>query len=558
MKIFLKLFFLLIIFISYLYPQQKTLIYFVDKGPVNKTNIKTQTEWVEKNSSKKALKRRILRAESSLISEKDFPLYLPYVEEVEKTGIKIVHKLRWFNALSVYADQNQIELLNKLSYVKKIEPVKTFKYKNPVQPSKEEIKGAVFSNGENLLQETIDFVGATSLKEDGLTGNDVIIGVFDTGFELGIPAMQNINSRLIAAYDFVSGDNIVYDEAGESGMSGHGTKISSIIGGLYSDDQITYEGIAPGASFILCKTEDTRSETSLEEDNWAAAAEFAELRGVDIVSSSLNYSEFDQGELQYTYNDMDGNTTIVTQAANMLAEHGVIVVSSAGNEGNNSWHYITAPADGEDVIAVGAVNYSGIMASFSSYGPTSDGRLKPEVVAPGVNVPVATRSGGFISVDGTSAACPVVAGGLALILEAYPNKTIKQIRGSLISSSSLQLVYGQPVSPNNQHGYGVPQFSEMRMNVVCESLFGQNDGLTIFPNPSSKNVIGVVFSTQLQKRAKLKIYNILGQIVLERQIEAGKKYISININAVYNRPSGVYFFTIEINNNRYTKKFIRI
>lgn len=184
-------------------------------------------------------------------------------------------------------------------------------------------------------------------------------------------------------------------------------------------------GSAPGASVYLFVTEDGSSEYPIEEHNWAAGAEMADSLGADMISSSLGYSEFDDAGFNYTYEDMDGNTTMVTRAADFAAAKGMIVCSSAGNQGNSNWFYITAPADADSILTVGAVDSVGLLTSFSSNGPSSDGAVKPDVVAQGIRATVVEPfSGTIVSGNGTSYSNPIIAGITACLWQAHPDKAI--------------------------------------------------------------------------------------------------------------------------------------
>ena len=277
----------------------------------------------------------------------------------------------------------------------------------------------------------------------GFTGNGVFVGILDAGFAW--KDHTSLKTRdVLAERDFVNGDSNTDD-----GDASHGTAVFSLLGGF---DEGSIVGPAFDAKFALAKTEYVTTETHLEEDNYVAGLQWMDSLGVDITSTSLGYSEFDSGEGDYTYQDMDGNTTLVTKASEIAFSKGILTITSAGNEGNSSWKYITAPGDGINTITVGAVNYKRIIASFSSVGPTYDGRLKPEVVAQGVDCYHAvaySSESAYGYGGGTSYSGPIVAGISAQLLSAYPHLTNKQMREIIIEAAD------STSSPNNQYGYGL-------------------------------------------------------------------------------------------------------
>lgn len=226
-------------------------------------------------------------------------------------------------------------------------------------------------------------------------------------------------------------------------------QVLSVLAGFAEGELV---GPAYGAMFLLAKTEDTESETPVEEDNWAAAAEWAEAHGADIISSSLGYLDFDSPFADYSFEDMDGETAITTIAAQMAAERGVVVVVSAGNAGFDPEHNtLGAPADGELVLTIGAVNSFGARADFSSVGRTADGRIKPEVMAQGALVKTADPStrDQYTFSNGTSFSCPLAAGVTALVLQAHPDWTVDRVRRALRSTADGRR------KPNRLTGWGI-------------------------------------------------------------------------------------------------------
>ncbi|HSL89814.1 MAG TPA: S8 family serine peptidase, partial [Ignavibacteriaceae bacterium] len=306
-------------------------------------------------------------------------------------------------------------------------------YKNP-QP-----EGIYSLNYGNSFTQN-NLINVPLVHSLGYTGSGVTICVMDAGFgNLTHEAFQSMN--IIAMYDFVDGSAVL-------GSHSHGTAVLSILGG-FKEGQII--GPAYGADFILARTEDVGSETPVEEDNWIAALEWADSIGVDITSTSLGYLDFDPPYTSYTWEDMDGNTATITIAADLAVAKGIFVVNSAGNEGFHSTrNTLIAPADGDSVFSIGAVNSSGVRTSFSSVGPTVDGRIKPDVMAMGSGVYYAALSGNqYLSGGGTSFSCPSVSGVSALLLEANPGLTPMELRDIFRNTSS------QSSNPDREYGWGI-------------------------------------------------------------------------------------------------------
>ncbi|HEY6907204.1 MAG TPA: S8/S53 family peptidase, partial [Ignavibacteriaceae bacterium] len=302
-----------------------------------------------------------------------------------------------------------------------------------------------YDYGESFAQ--LEQINVPAVHDMGYTGQGVTVCLMDAGFSrLSHDAFQSMN--IIAAWDFVNNDPNVGNQA-DSGDGSHGTETLSTIGG-YSPGHLI--GPAFNSTYILAKTENTDSETPLEEDNWIAAMEWADSIGVDVTSTSLGYIAFDPPWQSYTWMDMDGNTTIITNGADYATHLGIVVVNSAGNEGYNSSHNtLGAPADGDSVIAAGAVEYDGTRASFSSVGPTVDGRHKPDIMALGSGDVVASPydDHSYSYASGTSFSCPLSAGVAALILSVNPGLTPMQVRDAMRNTAS------QNTSPDNLYGWGI-------------------------------------------------------------------------------------------------------
>lgn len=387
----------------------------------------------------------------------DLPVSQKYLTEVQRIGARLAHPSRWLNAASFYIYPNQIGQIAALPFVKSVDVVRKYK----VRPEPVEENALKHQNDLALPAEThalnygpsfdqLNQLKVPAVHDLGYTGSGIIIGMFDTGFRKDHPAFATAyaESRVLAEYDFIWEDGNTQNETGQdpSNQHSHGTNTWSIAGGEDSGDLY---GPAYKASFLLAKTEWIPAESTSEEDNWAAAAEWVDSLGGDIISSSLGYFNFDNG-FTYTYAQMNGDVAITTRAADMAAANGILVCNSIGNSGPAAGT-LSAPSDADSIVAAGAVNSTGTITSFSSRGPTSDGRIKPELVARGSATYLAVASTlGYGSGSGTSYSCPLLAGCAALLWSARPNLTNMQVRQALIGSAN------RANSPDNTYGYGLP------------------------------------------------------------------------------------------------------
>jgi serine protease AprX len=407
--------------------------------------------------SEKSLQRRskVLNA-NSLLEINDLPVFINYIEQIQSLGVKIKQKSKWFNAISGYASIPILNSLVALPFIKQIDLVACLpniyeesetdfeiELNSTIQPKVQNPN--VFNYGNSLTQ--LQQINVPAVHNLGYTGQGVTICVMDAGFNrLSHEVFSTM--EIIAAYDFVNHNPGVGDSS-DMGEGSHGTQTLSAIGG-FKDGKLI--GPAFGASFILAKTENTDSETPIEEDNWIAALEWADSIGVDVTSTSLGYLGYDVPFVGYTWQNMDGNTARITIAADLAVKKGIVVINSAGNEGFNSAHNtLSAPADGDSVITVGAVSSSGTRSSFSSVGNTVDGRIKPDIMAMGSGVTLASPSSntGYTSGSGTSFSCPLAAGVAALILSYNPNLTPMQVRDALRNTASRNQ------NPDREYGWGI-------------------------------------------------------------------------------------------------------
>jgi len=423
-------------------------IFFTDKGLETEEKLERAYALAESQLSPRSLKRRSkVRGWRNLLDYTDLPVNVRYIEAIRNLGLKPIVVSKWLNAVSVKASPEEIKRIQELPFVRKVQRVAVFIRRSPGEEpprfpkGRRESQDHLLDYGPSYIQNAL--IKVPQVHEMGINGQGVLITMLDTGFNYkGHEAFQNL--KVVAEYDFINRDNITANEVGQDAPNqhNHGTMILSIIGGFKEGQLI---GPAYGASFALAKTEYVPSETQIEEDYWVAGIEWADSLGADIVSSSLGYLDW------YTYEDMDGNTAVTTIAADLAVSKGIVVVNAAGNERNNPWHYIIAPADGDSVIAVGAVDSEGEITPFSSAGPTYDGRIKPEVVAMGSGVYAASPYSpfGYVGISGTSASCPQVAGVCALILSANPDLTPMEVREALLMTAD------RADHPDTLYGWGL-------------------------------------------------------------------------------------------------------
>jgi serine protease AprX len=475
-------------FLSSSFAQNKYYIYFKDKGITSNQSLsKFSIEYQSALNilSERSIDRRIKNmGEDNIITYEDLPIQQSYIDIIASRGIKIENKLTWFNAVTAYLNEVQKNSLLQLSIVDKIEPVRVFKFKREeIIPTnylvKETSSQDQINYGSSFTQLNLSDIPQVHAK--GITGNGIIIGILDSGFKWK-EHESLVDANVIGEYDFIFKDSVTENQAGDrSDQHSHGTEVFSIIGG--NKDSVLI-GAAFNSSFVLAKTEDLRSESHLEEDNYAAALIWMESLGVDVTTSSVGYNIFDDSVFSYKYSDMNGKTTIVTKAAELAFQRGIVTIASAGNEGDDPWFHIIAPADGFNTIGVGAVTNNNVLANFSSRGPTADGRIKPEIVAQGVGVFFASTSGSnrYSSGNGTSYSTPIAAGVAALLLSAHPHLINSQARNILIETAD------NSSSPNNERGYGLisaagaisfPNFQLVDDTYKLNKIFFSSSGVDI-------------------------------------------------------------------------------
>lgn len=405
--------------------------------------------------SDRAIERRD-RAELTL-DKNDYPIADSVLADIVTTGAVVRHASRWLGAVSVYADSGQIESLGQLPFVKSVRPVTRWRASDrnlAVPPKPEPTSAAAADSWYGLSLTQNKFIRSDRIHEIGRHGEGVLIAMLDTGFDIEHPAFDSARSRIVATWDFIGGDSVVNELDCPEGNPGHfqnrhGTIVWSVIAGYVPDTLI---GVAHGADFALAKTEITcdGTEIRLEEDNWIAAVEWADSLGADLVSTSLGYYKWDD-TADYILADLNGDSALITRAADMAAAKNMLVITSAGNERTKPWGTISFPADGDSVIAVGAVRPDSSIAYFSSPGPSADGRIKPDIATLGINVycAAAEPNRGYGYANGTSLSAPLVAAGAALVLQQNPEMTATELADRIRNTGSMA------DSPDNNFGYGL-------------------------------------------------------------------------------------------------------
>jgi len=428
----------------------KIWVFFTDRGFDSYDEFSRAAQSASSRITERALARRT-KVDRDKISITDIPVNAAYVNAITSLGATPRRTSRYLNAASFEVPISVIDKISDMDFVAEIRPMLGFKkdYSKVEDSSPSDKSGSSISLDTDTLSygasyDQLDQINVIAAHEAGYNGSGVLVAMFDTGFRKTHRVFLNIamSGRLIAEWDFVFDDGNTSNEAEDwSSAWNHGTLTWSTLGGEWADN---HYGPAYGADFIIAKTEDVRSETPVEEDNWLAAVEWADSIGADVISSSLGYTDW------YTAPDYDGNTAVVTLAAEMAMANGIVVCNSAGNDGPGS-ATINTPTDADSIISVGAVYSSGTIVGFSSRGPTYDGRIKPEVCARGSGTACASSSGDEVltTASGTSLSCPLVGGVAALVLEAHPDWTPMQVREALMMTAS------NSTTPDNNYGWGI-------------------------------------------------------------------------------------------------------
>lgn len=493
--------------------------------------------------SPKAIERRAKMDIS--YDQKDLPVSQVYLDSISDLGAKIHTVSKWLNGAVISLDTlPQLQLINAQPFVKNVD---TVRFQSDIVFNKNlngnEIKNINANNAAHYLESSIGFdygYGENQIKmmnlqylhAENFTGKEKLIAVLDAGF-INVDQMVSLShifdsQRLVATRDFVDNDNDVFHS------SSHGQIVLSI---MASKQEGIFVGAAPGASYILLRSEDVGSEYPVEEINWAAAAEFADSLGADIINSSLGYSQYEYPDLSYDRKDMDGNTAYSTKAADIAASKGILVVNSAGNEGTSPWFYVTAPADGDSVLSVGAVDQNRYYAGFSSKGPAFDGDIKPNVASVGAGTVFLNYNDQVAAGSGTSFSSPLIAGAAACLWQAFPDAGNINIKSALEHSSS------QFLNPDSLLGYGIPDLQ--LAGILMDNENAQNEDLVkVVPNPFRDKLYLISRATN-GENIVFELFDLTGRLIYKMKPHNGaanQKFYTLN--GLNNLKQGAYILRV--------------
>lgn len=480
----------------------------------------------EPSLSQRAINRRLKRSVD--LDSMDYPVCMDYVMDLLKDSFPVVSTSRWMNTVVVSSpDTILINSVRQKPYVSKVELVwinpgksNRISKKNVVKNKKFGVDSADFfgkaTNQNNLI-------GLEPLHRNGFRGEGVRIAVLDGGFK-NVDTIHWFNKTKIVSYkDFIYPSSSVF-----SGHY-HGTAVLSIMG--VNEGQI-FTGTAPDAEYCLLRTEDVLSEFPIEEDYWAAGAEYADSIGADIISSSLGYTRYDGGVKSYTINELDGKTAFISKVATIAAKKGILVINSAGNDGETDWKKISFPADADGILSVGSVSSSNKNSSFSSVGPTSDARIKPDVVALGEGVNVVMGDGSLRSGSGTSYSAPIITGMAACLWQAFPDLKVSElVKTVLLNSDRYQL-------PDSLYGYGLPNAYKMWLAMDNKNEAEVTPVYSSRIDGTSKSLHIAVFNADAGK-IKYVLNDISGRKVAEGNLGGNYKYVDVS-----NLSTAVYLLSL--------------
>jgi serine protease AprX len=497
--------------------------------------------------SQRSIDRRL--RQHILIDETDLPVSPVYLDSLKNRGLEIVHTSKWLNGATVRtADTTLIKKIATLPFVALVQltkPANVLKStKNKFSTEEASIEFDPTKYGTAMRQLTQ--LNGQYLHRQGFRGKGIQIAILDAGFLnantfTAFDSLRNSN-RILGTRDFVDPKDDIYKQ------NYHGMSVLSCMSGNVPGSLI---GTAPDASFYLLRSEDAATEYLIEEDNWVAAAEYADSLGVDIINSSLGYNQFDDPRMNHSYADLNGKKTRVTQGANMALQKGIVVFSSAGNEGNNSWKHIIAPSDGENVIGVAAVDLNETRATFSSVGPAFGGAVKPNVAAMGAGTTLVLSNGSIGQASGTSFSSPVLAGMGACLLQANP------YAGAKLAKLAIEQSANQYNNPDSLLGFGIPDFEKADKYLKVNSVpyLNWKSSWAISPNPFTDFIFIRNLDPVTDKDDFISIYNLQGICFWQSTFKSEETIILKNLA---NLPQGFLILSIRSGEKEERIKLVKV
>ncbi len=477
-----------------------------------------------------------------LLSESDIPVSIQHIITLSRFGFRLRCTSKWLNtALFTTTEPKDIAAFEEYYFVDRIQLVKT-----PSVPVKHtwDKYGYTEALADPSAFDPRRPLNGNILHESGFTGRNITVAVLDAGFVNAdkIEALEPLRKRggIVATHDFVYMNSNVYD------YHNHGTSVLSILAGALPD---IINGTAPGADYLLLRTEDDETEFPVEEDYWVAAAEYADSAGADVISSSLGYFTFDDPSMDYSFSDMNGDNPFISRGADIAASKGILVVNSAGNERNKEWIRIIAPSDGDSVLCIGALRQDLTISDFSSAGYSSDGQVKPDVVAPGVAIPIQFEPGLWHSGSGTSFSCPVISGLSASLMQAVPEASPAEIIRALHESSDRYTI------PDSLYGYGMPDFLKALRLLEADHTFKPEVLMTAGPNPFTDEIL--FWFHEPPGSLTVTVTGASGRIILEKRFD---QYVarSFRLDGFGTMAQGLYIIKAVTDKGDRTFKMIRI
>jgi len=492
------------------------------------------------------------------LNEKDLPVNPNYIQQVLAQGATYLTHSKWFNSVSVLVPNDAIyNAIVALPFVLNSEQVAKREFKTEA-PSKFDSSADAKITSQTDFSENdygdafnqVDMIGGVTLHNLGFRGEGMLIAVLDAGFPnvdvfSAFDSLRN-EGRLIGGHDFVHRDNTYLE--GNS----HGQQVLSTMAGILPGQ---YMGTAPKASYLLLITEDADTEFPIEVDYWVAGAEYADSAGADVINSSLGYTTFQNWQLDYSYADMDGNTTRGAIGADIAASKGILVVNSAGNSGDDPWQYIGTPADGDSVLAIGSVSPEGYISNFSSIGPASDGDIKPNVCAQGGPAAVVNSSGSVSFGSGTSFAGPIMAGMAACLWQAHLDSATNMDVFHAIEKSAHKYQ-----TPDHLYGYGIPNFA--KANLILSGFnpadVDESELFPVYPNPFTTEIQGTFYAAA-EQRVLIRLVNNLGQEI-QRFEGTAQPYsgVTFKFSGLRHAAQGIYTVQIDADSGKFQKKVVKV